>query len=331
MGFISSIFQTKRGAGFDAAGPSDSEIFASDRNTQLAYELQREFLDKLSAQNALQNQSNVFNQQQQLADMYMAQARGEGPNIAQDMLNEATRANAMQQAAMMASQRGTQANPALLARQAAMVGANAQQQSAGQGATMRSQQQLAAMQGLGGQQANMGSLASQQAKQLQDVYQALNQNALQRQSTIKGAQSNQQSTQAKIAEENAKNQYDLMKSVGQATIPSIMGKPAGTPGADPSKLAGSGAGAAAGAPLPMSQGGMVPDSNWLKEYTKLTMGMGGMVPGRAEVSGDSIENDKVPAVLSPKEIVLPRSVTMDKNAPEKASKFVQAVLAKRGK
>lgn len=41
--------------------------------------------------------------------------------------------------------------------------------------------------------------------------------------------------------------------------------------------------------------------DWLAES-------GGEVPGEAEVSGDSPRNDKVPALLSPGEVVLPRSV-----------------------
>lgn len=57
---------------------------------------------------------------------------------------------------------------------------------------------------------------------------------------------------------------------------------------------------------------------------------GEMVPGKAEVKGDSLKNDKVPAMLSPKEIVIPRSITMSKDAPEKAKAFVAAVLAKNG-
>lgn len=55
----------------------------------------------------------------------------------------------------------------------------------------------------------------------------------------------------------------------------------------------------------------------------------GGVPGEAEVAGDSEENDTVPALLSPGEIVIPRSVAMSPNAPEEAAKFV-AHLMKRG-
>ena len=44
---------------------------------------------------------------------------------------------------------------------------------------------------------------------------------------------------------------------------------------------------------------------------------------------DDEDNDTVPAMLSPGEIVLPRSVTMAKNAPEKAAAFVRAVMERR--
>lgn len=55
---------------------------------------------------------------------------------------------------------------------------------------------------------------------------------------------------------------------------------------------------------------------------------GGPVPGRAKVAGNSAKNDTVRARLSPGEIVLPRSVTQAKNAPEAAAKFVSDHLKK---
>lgn len=54
------------------------------------------------------------------------------------------------------------------------------------------------------------------------------------------------------------------------------------------------------------------------------------VPGKAKVKGDSLKNDTVPAMLSPDEIVLPRSVTTAGDAPARAAKFVQAIQAKQG-
>lgn len=57
---------------------------------------------------------------------------------------------------------------------------------------------------------------------------------------------------------------------------------------------------------------------------------GGHVPGQAQAKGDSPTNDTVPAMLSPGEVVIPRSIMNSKNPAEQAKKFVQAILAKQG-
>jgi hypothetical protein len=63
--------------------------------------------------------------------------------------------------------------------------------------------------------------------------------------------------------------------------------------------------------------------------TTVPAGAHGMVvPGKASVPGDSKKNDKVLALLSPDEIVLPRTVALAKDAPEQARKFVEGLLAK---
>lgn len=49
---------------------------------------------------------------------------------------------------------------------------------------------------------------------------------------------------------------------------------------------------------------------------------GGKVPGRAKVKGDNPKNDTVPAMLSPGEVVVPRSKVND---PEKAKEFIEAL------
>jgi len=66
-------------------------------------------------------------------------------------------------------------------------------------------------------------------------------------------------------------------------------------------------------------GGMAPKS---------LMDIGGKVPGKAVVKGDSVKNDIVDAKLSPGEIVIPRSIVNHPNAPEMAAKFVKDTLAK---
>jgi len=57
---------------------------------------------------------------------------------------------------------------------------------------------------------------------------------------------------------------------------------------------------------------------------RLCMKAGGLVPdGDAPMAGDDEANDTVPAMLSPHEIVLPRSVAQAPDAPKKAAEFVQ--------
>lgn len=58
---------------------------------------------------------------------------------------------------------------------------------------------------------------------------------------------------------------------------------------------------------------------------------GAIVPGDGQVDGDSEQNDTVPALLSPKEIVLPRSVTMSEDPVGKAAEFVAAIKGKEKK
>lgn len=121
------------------------------KNSQEALAQQNAFLQATQAQGGLQNQTNVYNQLQGVAN-------GTGPNPAQAQLAQATGANVSNQAAMMAGQRGANANVGMIARQAAQQGAQTQQQSAGQAATMQAQQSLGALQ-------NMGSMANTQAGQ----------------------------------------------------------------------------------------------------------------------------------------------------------------------
>ena len=54
---------------------------------------------------------------------------------------------------------------------------------------------------------------------------------------------------------------------------------------------------------------------------------GGQVPGRAPVFGDDEANDTVPAMLSPGEVVIPRSISHD---PDAAADFVRSLNAQKG-
>jgi len=75
-------------------------------------------------------------------------------------------------------------------------------------------------------------------------------------------------------------------------------------------------------PIQMNQGGMCYAQGGEVHDHAFCMVAGGNVPGQAQVSGDSTQNDTVPARLSPHEIVLPRSVAQAPNAPARAANFV---------
>ena len=119
-------------------------------------------------QTDLNNINNTYTAQGNLAQQLQGQANGQGPNIANLQLQQATNQNNQQAAGAIASQRGM--NPALAARQIQQQTASNNQTAAGQSGVLRAQQQLAAQQGLAnvyGQQAgeaanNYGTLTQAQ-------------------------------------------------------------------------------------------------------------------------------------------------------------------------
>lgn len=123
---------------------------ATQQQGEQAFNQQMQLSNQLNGQNpqALQAQLQALQGLQGLAS-------GTGPNPALNQLQQTTGQNVSQQAALMAGQRGSSSNPALMARQIAQQGAATQQQGAGQAATLAAQQQLAGIQGLGGQASNM--------------------------------------------------------------------------------------------------------------------------------------------------------------------------------
>lgn len=258
---------------------------------------QAQFAQQTGAVNGLGNQQNVYNQLQQVA-------QGQGPNPAQAELAQATGQNIASQAALAAGQRGAGANAGLIARQVGQQGGALQQQAAGQAATLQAQQSLGALNQLGGiagqqvgQQQNALATANQAAQGLQgNVLQGIsNQNNANVQ-----MQGNVNSANAGVAQQNAKKQGDILSS-----------------------LAG-----AAGTVLGLASGGAVPNgpkshvTHYLNNYKD-----GGKVSGKPAVKGDSPKNDTVPAMLSPGEIVVPRTAAKD---PKKAAAFARQV-AMRGK
>lgn len=276
---------------------------ASYDQTQSGLAQQQAFLQALQGQNGIQNQSNVYNQLQGVAN-------GTGPNPALQQLQNTTGQNVANQAALMASQRGVSSNPALLARQVGQQGAGIQQQAAGQGAALQAQQQLEALSQLGG-------IAGQQVGNLAGAQNAYNQYAQGEQNNLLnslanynqsnvGMQSNINSANAGIGQSNAQAQGQVIGGIFQ------------------------GAGAAVG--LHKADGGMIPASAGRSSFSQyLNASDGAVVPGQAKVSGDSLKNDTVPAMLSPGEIVIPRHIVNSPDPVSNSAQFVQAILARHGR
>lgn len=313
---------------------------------------QQQFLQALQAQNGLQNQSDVYNQLNQMA-------QGQGPNPAQAMLANTTGANVANQAALMAGQRGASANPALIARQAAIQGGNIQQDAAGQAAALQAQQSANAIN-------SMGNLATQQANQqanatnaytnaAQNAYQGVTGNINAQNNANVGMQSNINNINADTAKQTAALTGNVMSAIGTAATGIPM----------PSPTAGGGSGASVGQKPMMAEGGQVPSGpksaagKFLHAYAnggkvdalvspgetyldpndvaKVKQGanpieVGERIPGTPRVAGaiNSYSNDTVKKELSEGGIIIPRSITQSEDANKKAIEFVNAVLAKPG-
>lgn len=437
MGFIGSMLNPNTAGGFQAttSGAAEAQQDTSYGNTQDAIQRQKQFVDALTNQGGLANQTAVFQQQQALANQLQGVASGTGPNPALAQLAQATQANTANQAALMAGQRGSSQNTGLIARQAAQQGAQNQQQSAGQAATLQAQQQLAAMQQLQGQQASMGNLANTQVGQQQQGLQSLSQASLGQQGNLLGAQANQNQVNAGIAAGNQKGQQNLVsglmggigaalslaeggqvptiqsnplmqntaqKQVAEPTVQPQTSDPVKTPQSnigkylnDPESRSAADIGAKYGSALrkgvqSLFSSSTQSDSDALAGYDQANQQLGGLggvenvetempaamedigmmaakggkvkallspgerylspnkleavkkgadpikegkkVPGKPKVGGakDSYKNDTIKASLDEGGVVLPRSVTMSKDAEKKAVDFVRAILAKHG-
>lgn len=239
------------------------------------------------------DQENARKQQEAFIAALQAQMNGQGPNLAQAQLNQATQQNQSMTAGAIAAQRGI--NPGLAAREIQQAGSNIQQQSAGQAGTLRAQQELAT-QALLGQ--TLGGVRGQD---------------IGAQQVIGGQNLQAQGLNAQTAEANlnANLQQEAM-NIGQTFNPSTL----------VNGLVGGGAqgGGAALAKFALAaHGGEISDFR-----------AGGNVPGKAKVEGDDARNDTVPAKLSPGEIVIPRSVSQSDDAPQKAADFVAAIKKRKG-
>lgn len=331
---------------------STGDVSSAQTDVNSALAKQRAFLQQLRAQNGIQNQSNVFNQLQGVAN-------GQGPNPAQAMLDQATGNNIASQAALMAGQRGAGANAGLIARQAAQQGGNLQQQAAGQGAVLQANQSLGALNQLGGiagqqvgQQANatMGLNQAAQGNQQQvlNAINAQNQNKVSQQNTLNNAN-------AGLANTRLQGQQGIISGVmggvgtavglaqgGEVPAPMAISMPANPSGPQSNVAKFHMYGPSQ--PMMLSQGGKVPamvspgevyvkpqDVQAVAQKKALATEAGEKIPGKAKVKGDSLKNDVVSKDLDAGGVVIPRSIMESKDAASKAAKFVAAVLAKKGK
>lgn len=215
------------------AGTNTAQLNTAYENAQTGLTGQQDFLRALQAQNGVQNQTNSYNQMQDLA-------AGRGPNPAQAMLNNSTGQNVAATAALMAGQRGAGANAGLIARQAANAGAGIQQNAAGQAAALQAQQSLNAM-------TNASNIAQNQVNQQGQATQGYNTAAQNEQNILQGAnsaynnasvgmQSNINNANAMISQGNqaAGNAVTggIIKAVGGGAVGGLFGAEGGEAGID---------------------------------------------------------------------------------------------------
>lgn len=324
MGFLNSLFGGT--SSFNAQGVNQGNINQATQGVQGGLGQQQGFVNALQGLGA----TGIGAQQQGLQGLEGV-ANGTGPNPALAMLNQQTGQNVTQQASLMGSQRGVGSNAGLLARQAAQQGANIQQNAIGQGASLAAQQQLGALNQLGAQGA---AAVGQQGAALSN----LNQFQQNNQGQILGANAQQNATNAGTANQNASNNSSFTKGLfGFSQGGSIPGYAEGIPGlgldmsmpnigvappsvtASPSEPQSSLGKAFAGV---KNAALSAPIGKIASGVAGTFMSSGGHVPGQPRVFGDSEKNDTVPAMLSPGEIVVPRTKAHD---PKAAAKFAAAV------
>jgi hypothetical protein len=332
-GLIGALTNKNQGAGYQAQAAPIQTPFTSQQITDQyggansALQNQQAFLQQLQNQGGLQNQQQAFQMAQQ-------QALGQGPNPALAQLAQATQANTANQAALMAGQRGAAGNVGLMARQAAMQGGANQQNAAGQAATLQAQQQLAGQQqmaNIAGQQvANTMQGQAQNIQGTQGLLGNMTQGMGQQNQAQVNMQSNMNNANAQIAGLNQQAQTKLVGGALGAIGPAanVLG---GMFGKSSTPALGNSGSAVGSQQMTMAHGGQVqagPQSHVGKHLHN--MKSGGHVPGHASIAGDSPKNDTVKAILSPGEVVIPRSIMQSKNPAQEAAKFVQAVMAKQG-
>lgn len=236
---------------------------------------------------ALAGAEDVGKQQAQLAEALRAQSEGRAPSLAAMQYAQALEQSQAAAASQLASARGL--SPAQAQRLMLTQQAGARAGAASQSAQLRLQEQMAAQAALGnllGQQRQQELLGGQLAAGLYG--------------TAGGLGTQQALAQAQLDQRSKEllQQAAAAERAGNAQLAASILSALGT-----------GAQIAVQAAKKARGGNIKPRE----------------VPGKAKYKGDTRSNDTVPALLSPGEIVLPRSVAQDEDAPDKAKKFVAAI------
>lgn len=282
-------------------------------------------------------------QEQQLTQALLARAQGRGgPSVAEQQMQQGLEQQVSQAQGMAAAQRGM--SPALAARQAQLAAAQAGAQMNQQAGILRAQEAMGAEQlaQQGIQSQRQGRMAREQLASGQNIAgqqltgQGYEASAGRLAGTLKaGGQALGMMAHGGIVGGYADGGIAGMQAADDAMANSFASMVANQIGQTMAK------GIAAAKPETLDTGKAL-DLSRLKTafesgqggYTTApTQGVGqvlmpsaskGMeVPGKAPIGGDNPDNDIVPAMLSPGEIVIPRSIA--KKSPDEIAQFVMAL------
>lgn len=205
------------------------------------------------AYGSLDSSQNVGSQQGAYADMLRRQVSGEGPSLAQLLLQQAQARNSAQASGAIASVRGM--SPALQQRMALQQRAGFAQQTAQQAAMLRAQEQMQAQQMLGaalaqqrGQDLSQGGLQGQLAQGAGNLNQGQMNSAIDVQRINAQTAAENARIAAMIQMANSKQKSDIMNGLGEAASKLFSGSSAKSGGGGKGGGAGGGAGVASTSP-----------------------------------------------------------------------------------
>lgn len=268
-------------------------------------------------------------EQAKLAEALAKQASGEEPGAGQLQLRRALEATQAATASQLASVRGM--NPAAAQRLLLQQQAGQAQQAAGQSAMVALEEQGEAQKQLAGLLGQMRGQTAAEQQLAANITEAMRQgDTAAAQQLIAAAQAQAQTSIAQQAQA-----LGLVDTEGRLDVARLQAKVS-------EEIARINRDAQAG--LLNDQQAEAERTYWRNLLVNMQLGSqaaagtammqssigqgrakGGRIDGKGLVPGDHPANDIVPAMLSPGEIVLPRSIAQAEDAPEKAAAFVRAL------